>query len=146
MIWHLTWEAWLVCSFSKLKRRTGHLSNQHHHHHPTPLKSCTFQICHTKNPSDPEGCIFRLMCSHPELTKDNVLTSAYVKIFRTLTRNAINKSVGRKKDCSWLPLNKNAMNIWLSSLRIREHLSWRPGKHLHVLHVLRTYCMCSYPG
>ena len=47
-----------------------------------------------------QGCIFRLMCSYPELTKDNVLTSAYVKIFRTLTRNAINKSVGRKKDCS----------------------------------------------
>ena len=47
-----------------------------------------------------QGCIFRLTCSHPELTEDHVLTSAYVKIFRTLTRNAINKSVGRKKDCS----------------------------------------------
>ena len=93
-----------------------------------------------------QGCIFRLMCSHPELTKDNVLTSAYVKIFRTLTRNAINKSVVRKKDCSWLQLNKNAMNIWLSSLRIRAHLSWRTGKHLHVLHVLRTYSTCSCPG
>ena len=41
---------------------------------------------------------------------------------------------------------QNTVNIWLSSLRIRAHLSWRTGKHLHVLHVLRTYPMCSYPG
>ena len=75
-----------------------------------------------------QGCIFR---SHPELTKDHVLTSAYVKILRTVTRNLV---------------NKHAMNIWLSSLRIRAHLSWRTGKHLHVLHVLRTYSTCSYPG
>ena len=40
-----------------------------------------------------QGCIFRLTCSHPELTKDHVLTSVYVKIFRTVTRNAVNKSV-----------------------------------------------------
>ena len=39
------------------------------------------------------GCIFRLTCSHPELTEDHVLTSAYVKIFRTGPRNAVNKSV-----------------------------------------------------
>ena len=93
-----------------------------------------------------QGCIFCLTCSYPELTEDHVLTSAYVKIFRTVTRNAVNKSVWRKKDCFWLPLNKHAMNIWLSSLRIRAHLSWRTGKHLHVLHVLRTYSTCSYPG
>ena len=37
--------------------------------------------------------IFRLTCSHPELTEDHVLTSAFVKIFRTVTRNAVNKSV-----------------------------------------------------
>ena len=86
------------------------------------------------------------MCSYPELTKDHVLTSAYVYIFRTVTRNAVNKSVWRKKDCFWLPLNKHAMNIWFSSLRIRAHLSWRTGKHLHVLHVLRTCSTCSYPG
>ena len=67
-------------------------------------------------------------------------------IFRTVTRNAVIKSVWRKKNCSWPPLNKYAMNIWLSSLRIRAHLSWRTGKHLHVLHVLRTYSTCSYPG
>ena len=93
-----------------------------------------------------QGCIFRLTCSHPELTDDHVLTSAYVKIFRTVMRNAVNKSVWSKKDCSWPPLNKYAINIWLSSLRIRAHLSWRTGKHLHVLHVLRTYSTCSYPG
>ena len=40
-----------------------------------------------------QGCIFRLTFSNPELTKDHALTSAYVKIFRTVTRNALNKSV-----------------------------------------------------
>ena len=61
--------------------------------------------------------------------------------FRTVTRNAVNRGVWRKADCSWLPLNKHAMNIWLSSPRIRAHLSWKTGKH-----VLRTYSTCSYPG
>ena len=75
-----------------------------------------------------------------------MLTSVYAKIFRTVTRNAVNEGVWRKKNCSWPPLNKYAMNVWLSSLRIRAHLSWRTGKHLHVLHVLRTYSTCSYPG
>ena len=42
-----------------------------------------------------QGCIFRLTCSHPELIEDHVLTSAYVKICRTVTRNAVNKSVWR---------------------------------------------------
>ena len=60
-----------------------------------------------------QRCIFRLTCSHHELTKDHVLTSAYVKIFRTLTRNAVNKSVWRKKYCSWLPLDKHAMNVFI---------------------------------
>ena len=40
-----------------------------------------------------QGCISCGMCSYPELTKDHVLTSAYVYIFRTVTRNAVNKSV-----------------------------------------------------
>ena len=93
-----------------------------------------------------QGCISCETCSYPELTEDHVLTSAYFKIFRIVTRNAVNKSFWRKKDCSWPPLNIYAMNIWLSSLRIRAHLSWRTGKHLHVLHVLRTYSTCSYPG
>ena len=34
-----------------------------------------------------QGCIFRSTCSYPELTEDHVLISAYVKIFRTVTRN-----------------------------------------------------------
>ena len=40
-----------------------------------------------------QGCISCGTCSYPELTEDHVLTSAYVKIFRTVTRNAVNKSV-----------------------------------------------------
>ena len=109
------------------------------------------------------GAFFRLTHSHHELTKDHVLTNAYVKIFRTVTRNAVNERVWRKKDCSWLPLNKHALNIFIwaqfsenqsmvlqepehGSLRIRMHLSWRTGKHLHVLHVLQTYSTCSLPG
>ena len=35
--------------------------------------------------SKPQGCIFRLTCSHCELTKDLVLTSAYVKFFNIST-------------------------------------------------------------
>ena len=112
-----------------------HLEHYRHHYH--------YQIHEIKQD---QGCIFRLTCFHAELTKDRVLTSAHVKNFRTVTRNAMNKRVWRKKGYSWLPLNNHAMNIWLSSLRIRAHLSWRTGKHLHVLHVLRTYSTCSYPG
>ena len=40
-----------------------------------------------------QGCISCGMCSYPELTEDHVLTSAYVKIFKTVTRNAVNKGV-----------------------------------------------------
>ena len=40
-----------------------------------------------------QGCISCVTCSYPELTEDHVLTSAYFKIFRTVTRNAVNKSV-----------------------------------------------------
>ena len=39
-----------------------------------------------------QGCISCETCSYPELTEDHVLTSAYVKIFRIVTRNAVNKS------------------------------------------------------
>ena len=56
-----------------------------------------------------QGCIFCLTCSHPELTKDHVLTSAYVKIFKTVTRNAVNKSVWRKK-CT--VLHRIQWRIW----------------------------------
>ena len=31
-----------------------------------------------------------------------------------VTRNALNKSVWRKKDCFWLPLNKHTMNIFIA--------------------------------
>ena len=72
---------------------------------PPQMKDLKEKFCKTS------GVHFRLMCSHRELTKDHVLTSAYVKIFRTVTRNAENKSVWRKKNCSWLPLNKHAMNM-----------------------------------
>ena len=37
-----------------------------------------------------QGCISCGTCSYPELTEDHVLTSAYVKIFRIDTRNAVN--------------------------------------------------------
>ena len=40
-----------------------------------------------------QGCINRGTCSHPELTQDQVLTSAYVIIFCTVATNAVNKSV-----------------------------------------------------
>ena len=49
---------------------------------------------------DNQGCVFRLTCSHPELNEDHVLTSAYVKSFRTVTRNAVNKSVGEHENIS----------------------------------------------
>ena len=40
-----------------------------------------------------QGCISCGTCSYPELTEDHVLTSAYVKIFRIVTRNPVNKTV-----------------------------------------------------
>ena len=45
-----------------------------------------------------QGCISCGTCSYPKLTEDHVLTSAYVKIFRTVTRNAVKKSVWMKKN------------------------------------------------
>ena len=119
-----------------------------------------------------QGCIFRLTCSHPELTEDYVLTSAYVKIFKTVTRNAVNKSVWKKKDCSWLPLNKHAMNISIQTstnvslstvlqepehgfLRIRAHLKLKNRKtspcspcapnllHVLVSRILGYHKLCS---
>ena len=44
-----------------------------------------------------QGCISCGTCSYPELTEDHVLTSAYVKIFRTGTRNAVNKGCLKEK-------------------------------------------------
>ena len=40
-----------------------------------------------------QGCISCGTCSYSELTEDHVLPSAKVKIFRTVMRNAVNKSV-----------------------------------------------------
>ena len=42
-------------------------------------------------PSVHQGCVSCVTCSYPELTEDHVLTRAYVKIFRIVTINAINK-------------------------------------------------------
>ena len=39
-----------------------------------------------------QGCISCVTCSYPKLTEDHVLTSAYVKFFKIVTRNAVNKS------------------------------------------------------
>ena len=44
-----------------------------------------------------QGCISYGTCSYPKLTEDHVLTTAYVKISRIVTRNAVNKSFWRKK-------------------------------------------------
>ena len=84
-----------------------YLHRQHTSNHPCTFRTawlfhnvvhlflCLFYInCYISV----QGCIFRLTCSPPELTEDHVLTSAYVKIFRTVTRIAVNKSVWRKKD------------------------------------------------
>ena len=46
----------------------------------------------TKRLGAKQGCISCGTCSYLELTEDHVLTSAYVKIFRIVTRNAVNKS------------------------------------------------------
>ena len=76
--------------------------------------------------------------------------------FLTVVRNVVNKSVWRKKRLFLTSLKQTCIEyLYLStvlrepehgSLRIRAHLSWRTGKHLHVLHVLRTYSTCSNPG
>ena len=63
------------------------------------MVSITVQCIITTRPyvntgsSGQQGCISCGTCSYPKLTEDHVLTSAYVKIFRTVTRNAVNKGV-----------------------------------------------------
>ena len=49
-------------------------------------------VLSSKCPVHSQGCISCGTCSYPELTEGHVLTSAYVKIFRIVTRNAVNKS------------------------------------------------------
>ena len=113
LIWNLKYLFFCPCNNKNYFHHQPHSNNEyhqyHHHHH-----------------HGHQGCIFRLTCSYPELTKDHVLTSAYVNIFRTATRNALNKSVWRKKDCFWLPLNKHTMNIFIqisNSPRTRARFS-----------------------
>ena len=79
---------------------------------PTKMPKLKLNDCKTCKGRN-QWYIIRLTCSHLELTKDHVLTSAYVSIFWTVARNALKKSVCRKKDCSWLPFNKRAMNIFI---------------------------------
>ena len=103
--------------------------------HPYPLYS-TYQ----GGPgmfSVKQGCIFRLTCSHPELTKDHVITSAYVKIFRTVTRNAANKNVWRKKDCSWLPLKKCNEHLYLNINKCKKTSPYSP-RASNLLHMLQS--------
>ena len=64
-----------------------------------------------------QWCINHVTCSHPELTQDHVLTSAYVIIFWTVATNGVNKSVWRKKDCSWLPSTNMQ---WISLLKHQQ--------------------------
>ena len=61
------------------------------------LKSKYFACLSAFREYEGQGCISCGTCSYPKLTEDHVLTSAYVKIFRTVTRNAVNKGVWRKK-------------------------------------------------
>ena len=110
-----------------------------------------WRIVSAKNGKPHQGCIFRLTYSYPELTKDHVLTSAYVEIFRTVTRKCLKGKrlflTSHKQTCNE-PENQSTVlqEPEHGSLRIRAHLSWRTGKHLPVLHVLRTYSRCLYPG
>ena len=48
------------------------------------LKCLIIEWLGTFNNCTEQGCISCGMCSYPELTKDHVLTSAYVNIFRTV--------------------------------------------------------------
>ena len=98
-----------------------------------------------------QGCIFRLTCSHWELTKDHVLTSAYVKFFTTVTRNAVNKSVWRKKRL-FLTSLKQTCNEYLylnvNNIQEPEHGSLRIRAHLKVgeQENISMFSTCSHPG
>ena len=83
--------------FGGLRFSLGHFGQQAPDSHVSQLQNGVSKSFLPPFIVDIQGCIFRLTCSHPELTEDHVLTSAYVKIFRTVTRNAVNKGVWRKK-------------------------------------------------
>ena len=99
------------------------------------------------------GVHFRLSCSHRELTKDHVLTSTYVNIFRTVTRSTVNRGVWRKTEFSWRPLNKHAMNIWLSENQSTPKLENRKASpcspcapnllHVLVSRIIGYHNLCS---
>merc|ERR1711963_725042 len=83
--------------FGGLRFSLGHFGQQAPDSHVSQLQNGVSKSFLPPFIVDIQGCIFRLTCSHPELTEDHVVTSAYVKIFRTVTRNAVNKGVCRKK-------------------------------------------------
>jgi len=66
-----------------------------------------------------QGCISCVTCSYPELTEDHVLTSACVKIFRTVTRNAVNKGGCQKRFSGFCPLRGclKEKRLFLTSLK-----------------------------
>ena len=73
--------------------------------------------------SERQGCIFRLTCSHAELTKDYVLTSAYVKFFRTAMRNTIPKWQGAASLFTWSHLRNEFFACW-STEKLIEIYAW----------------------
>ena len=64
------------------------IDRYNYHNHHTCNRGCNMSIYHHRR----QGCISCGTCSYLELTEDHVLTSALVKIFRIVTRNAVNKS------------------------------------------------------
>ena len=105
-----------------------------------------------------QGYINRGTCSYPELTSCHVLTSAYVIIFWAVARNAVNKSVWRKKTVLDFPSTNMQWimnNLWDTehgALRTRARCSETQSTvenqstpELHVLHVLRTYSTYLHP-
>ena len=59
---------------------------------PLSLQLAVRLIVKAVHPPEEQGYISCGTCSYLELTEDHMLTSAYVKIFRIVTRNAVNKS------------------------------------------------------
>ncbi len=80
----------------------------------------------------PQGYINRGTCSYPELTSCHVLTSAYVIIFWAVARNAVNKSVWRKKtvldfpstNMQWISLFKHQQMWACFSQRFMQTWVW----------------------
>ena len=64
-----------------------------------------------------QGYINRGTCSYPEPTSCHVLTSAYVTIFWAVARNAVNKSVWRKKTVLDFP---STNMLWISLFKHQQ--------------------------